>query len=284
MPDDDKELFEDAIGAREQKPEPAPEPEREEPGTLEAEPSVEPDEPEAEGDPQEPEPEEQPAQEPDHRIPLPEYLATRERAQKAERERERLEQELAQMRQQAQQKPREVPEIWDNPGGFVQAQLDPVQQAIEAAHQKSEQNFQRMSKVMAVQTHGQETVDAAFDALREAMSTSPTAQFDYQRIMASDHPFGELVNWHKQQEATREFGSDPQAYRQKLQEALLNDPEFRKQAMETWNAQARGNPSERPQSKTQLPPSLSRTPAAKADKATPAQSDAELLNEALGSR
>jgi hypothetical protein len=48
----------------------------------------------------------------------------------------------------------------------------------------------------------------------------------------------EAVNWHSSRQIISEVGSDPAAYRQKLREQLLQDPEFRKEAMGAWQQQA----------------------------------------------
>jgi len=163
-------------------------------------------------------------------VPQQALHASRER-EKAERERaDRLEREMAELRgsvqtltqQRQQPHPPSEPEkstdlFWEDPNKFVASAISPVQQQIQQQHE-------RTSKLLAVQTHGREVVDAAYQALGQALRTDPTAHADYQRIMAADHPYDELVAWNKRRVAQAEIG-DPAAYREKLRAEIIAEME-----------------------------------------------------------
>jgi hypothetical protein len=58
------------------------------------------------------------------------------------------------------------------------------------------------------------------------------------RMQASRDPGETLIEWHREAKAKAEVGTDLAAYKQKLREEALKDPEFRKAAMEAWRDQA----------------------------------------------
>jgi hypothetical protein len=75
--------------------------------------------------------------------------------------------------------------------------------------------------MQAIDKHGQETVDAAFNELAQLRTKGdPSFAADYQRIMSSPHPYGTLVEWHRKRQAVAEIGDDPAAYKEKLEAEL----------------------------------------------------------------
>jgi hypothetical protein len=80
---------------------------------------------------------------------------------------------------------------------------------------------EQVSQMMAIEKHGSEKVEAAYQALANAIGSDPQVQDAYRRIMAAPHPYGELVAWHEQQQVLSEIGSDPKAYRERLRAELL---------------------------------------------------------------
>lgn len=62
-----------------------------------------------------------------------------------------------------------------------------------------------MSKEFTRAQHGNEVVDAAYDALKEIVSTEP---YIYQRIMNARDPWAEMVKWHQQHSLMSKIG-DP---------------------------------------------------------------------------
>lgn len=195
----------------------------------------------------------------------------KDRADKAEADAAELRRQLAELtgkvdvlsRQQparpaqAQEQPKPK-EFWEDPDSFLAQRLSPLEQSI----QRQRESFSRM---MAVSQHGSEKVSAAYKAMADALATSPqTAVHEYRRIMATDHPYDELVNWHSRSQTLARIGNDPDAWLKTQLQEMLKDPakqaEILKQIQSsappaTTVAPARSAPS------TQVPPTLSRLPA-----------------------
>lgn len=74
-------------------------------------------------------------------------------------------------------------------------------------------------------------------------------------MQQSRDPGETLIQWHREQKTRAEVGTDLTAYKAKLREEALKDPEFRKAAMEAWQAEAQPLVNGRP--RVELPPSLS---------------------------
>jgi hypothetical protein len=156
----------------------------------------------------------------------------RERATAIEREVADLRQQQMQllqqmaMRQQPQQpaEPPPPPPDWfqdpdqafrHNFGQYLGQAISPLQQAIV-------QQREQFSQMMAVEKYGVDAVQQAEAELAQYAQSSPQqARYDWQRIMAAPHPYGELMNWHKQRTTLNRVGGDPDAYiEQELQRRL----------------------------------------------------------------
>lgn len=162
-------------------------------------------------------------------------------------------------------------EFWDDPEGFVRG-------IISSGAQDSGRVLRDVSQLMAEQQFGADTVQAAGEALKQQLQSNPSAQFEYQRIMASRHPYAELVNWHKQHQALTEIGNDPAAYRTRIIEEALKDPAVQQRVLEA----ARGSAQpviEPPRSAVPSMPSIRNVGTAAAATGQPEQqSDAELFD------
>lgn len=178
-------------------------------------------EPQTETQPEQPDPEPKG----DGKVPHQALHASRERERQARDEAQALRDQVQRLEGMMQamaargtepQKPTEQPkpvDFWEDPQAFIQSALTPFQQQI-AAQQEA------VSRTSAVAEHGAETVDKAFAAMRDAMASEPRAQADYQRIMQSPHPYGELVAWDRNRRALTEIG-DPAAYRERMRQELM---------------------------------------------------------------
>jgi hypothetical protein len=178
--------------------------------------------------PEQPPVPETPAQEqrpPDGFIPIQALDARlakeRERADAALRQQaEQFQRQLAAFQQP--QKPAErakQPEFFENPDAAVDFRL---KGAIEPLQQGQQQIVENFSRMMASDKFGEDTVQAALAEMTNRVQANPQGmRFDYQRIMSSPHPYGELVKWHKAQTALSEIGDDPKAFREKLRAELL---------------------------------------------------------------
>lgn len=175
---------------------------------------------EAAAAPQEPAVKPVEAQQDAHRVPLRELLDERDRRQALERQIEAMKAQLP--------KPEaaKAPEFWEKP---VESVDHRVAAAIEPLQQALVQQQEAFSRARAEDKFGADAVTDAFNALQSRFAAGdPSARFDHQRIMSAPHPYGALVEWHRQQKAISEFGVDPDAYREKL----LSDPAFLAKALE----------------------------------------------------
>lgn len=212
-----------------------------------------------------------------HHVPLSEYLSEREkrqaferRAEEAERERQRYERELAQARQPRREPP-PPPNVLDDPDGFAshvrqQLRAEMVRERIGVSFEDAKEQ------------HG-EAFDKAFAALRSRYEDGDTRLRD--EIVNAPNPGRALMRWHRQQEALREIGDDPTAYRTKLRQELLSDEAFRKEAMAAWGAPAAGQ-TDRP-NVTGLP-SVNGATGARSGAAGADSSDARVVFQSIAGR
>lgn len=114
------------------------------------------------------------------------------RAETAERRAQELERHFQQQQQAAAQQ---------DPRIAAQQQQDYMVQMAQNARLDA-------SEINARGSHGDETVDAALQALQ----ASPEGKAAYQTIMSTKHPWDAMVKWHKKQETFAKIGDDPDAF------------------------------------------------------------------------
>jgi len=153
-------------------------------------------------------------------VPLSELLS--ERKQRQEKERLHIEAEArakayeAQI-QQLMQQPRqhyqpppqeqqvEVPDPYTDPQGWAQHLQNQFQRQML-------ENRAAMSRTMAVRQYGAEAVQAALSVVPNEVANRFYAN--------SPDPFGDLMDWHKEQQVRKEVGTDLEAYKKKLEEEV----------------------------------------------------------------
>lgn len=237
---------------------------------------------EAEGEPEISEQQDEQSSE-EGKVPLAALHEARQREREAKQATEALQQQLAtlqgqmqvlmQQRQQPQtpQEPKQAPDFWENPDEYLKHQLDPVQQQIQ-------QQREQFSMTLAIDKHGKETVEGAYQAMGQAMQMGdPTARAAYEAIMASPHPYGALVDWHKAQETQRTIGNDPQKWFEQELEKRLSDPAEQAKFLERIRGTAQGNVGSQPQ--TSLPKSLAKVPGGTTSEGD--MSDSALFSQAM---
>lgn len=131
-----------------------------------------------------------------------------------------------------------APDFWEDPDSYVTSKLTPVQRQLV-------QQREQFSQLLAVEKHGAEKVSTAFAALKSAMERDPQSRADYQRIMNSQHPYGELVAWHERKAAMAEIGDDPASYRERLKAEILAEMQ-----------QQQGTPAAAPSAQPVMPSNL----------------------------
>lgn len=125
--------------------------------------------------------------------------------------------------QQQQQPEQQVPDFFENPEGAVGAIVNAaIEKAINPVTSHVRNVTEATSRRLAVSEHGPEAVQGAYQAIEQKLATNdPRAWAQYQAIMQSGDPWGELVNWHKRETAMAEIGNDPAAFRAKIEAEVL---------------------------------------------------------------
>jgi hypothetical protein len=148
------------------------------------------------------------------------------------------------------------PDMFENPDGFVE---HGVRQAVDPVKSELQATREFYSRKDAIREHGQEAVKAAYDALAQGLNNrDPEAVATYQRAMSSMDPYGDIVTWHQQRAVYSQIGKDPNAWFEKTLADKLSDPTFAGSILQ--KIQQTSNPQRT--NIVQLPPSLSRVPAA----------------------
>lgn len=195
-----------------------------------------------------PKPTDKPA-EPDAPIPPGRLREESELRRRAERERDELQRRMdallvRQPPQPAQPQPKT--DLFENPDGFVDQRIEP---RLARMQNEFQNRLEEMSRLHAIDRHGEEKVQAAYQALAQGMQRGdPEVAAAYQRVMASADPYGAIVRWHQQGETMRTIGGDLEAYRKRIIEEAMNDPEVQKQFLQNARGQASaaGNTVARP--------------------------------------
>jgi len=105
-----------------------------------------------------------------------------------------------------QAKPKEpekpAPQFWDSPDEYVQHSITPVQQALQK--ELAETRYV-LSRNVAIASFGEETVNAADEALTQAVQSGQlNGQAVRQQLEQSRDPVGDVVRWHKNSPAMKE--------------------------------------------------------------------------------
>lgn len=124
-----------------------------------------------------------------------------------------------------------APDFYADPQAAVQHQVAPIRSEIDNVRLN-------MSEEMAIQTHGEDKVKAAFQALTE----SQDGMAAHQSIMQSRSPYHALVDWHQKQVAVQDIG-DPDAYREKVRGEIRAELEAEMVAKQAKDAAAQVAPS-----------------------------------------
>lgn len=197
-------------------------------------------------EPAKPAPAEQATQQQEAAVPSGRFREEAEARRKAESERDDLRRRLdeAYSRQAPPPNKTEPPkrsDMFEAPSAFVQEEvkplLDPVTQQVSAIRE-------HYSLQNAITRHGDEKVSAARKALESAMGARDSDAWSaYNRAMNSIDPYGEIMRWHTGKEVLSTVGPDLDAYRQKLLDEALKDPEFQKKVFDAARGQAASNGS-----------------------------------------
>jgi len=172
----------------------------------------------------------------------------------------RWQRQFEHMQRQAQPKPEPapVPDLFENPNGFVE---HGVRQYVDPIKSEVQQMREFYSRRDAERDHGADKVRAAYDWIASGIAQrDPDVVMAYNRAMQSPHPFDVLVTAHQQRVVHQTIGNDPNAWFEKeLERRMSGDPQFAakfQQARQASSAQPQGGI-------TKLPPSLRSVPSAR---------------------
>ena len=187
---------------------------------------------------------------------------------RAEQELVLLRRQLQQLEQQLPREPEEQPDVLVEPERFAQS----IEQRIQT---QFERRFVNASMGRAHRQYGDDFANAY---------RSLTQQDDYtrERILQADDPGEAMMDWHRAHSALVQLRTDPDGLRRQIAQELLDDPGFRKHAIETWRGQAAGQGNSRRPANVAGLPSLNRATSAKRDDASlTADDDAEFFRKTL---
>jgi len=220
------------------------------------------------------------------RVPSGEYRKVAERARAAEAERDALREQIAKsngdksladrldlaMREinDLKRAPREapkpadppkvetVPDIFEDPKGFVEHLTKGFQTQLNQRDAKLEENRVETSMAIAHAFH-KDTFEGAFRAL-STLPINPENSSVVQRIYRSPNPGEALIAWHRRNETLARVGDDPAKYEENIRraerEALMKDPEFKKQLIAEFRGDAERGDNGQPRTTTRLPRTL----------------------------
>ena len=225
------------------------------PETPPAEPTPPPAEPPAPAEPpkEPPAPEPPPAAAEPPQVP-PWRLREESEARRLAEDRARvLEERLQQIATHLQQQQKQ-PDFFENPD---QATQTLIMRTLQPYADETRKTLMHMSKMVAEARHGSDKVDSAEQAFLKAREEQVLDTADYERVVQAPNRYDAVVKWHKRQSVLSSVGDDPAAWFDKQLEAKMADPKFQATLLERVRTSAASKPGA-----VQLPPSLSRAPAA----------------------
>jgi hypothetical protein len=179
-----------------------------------------------------------------------------EERRQAQAERDQLRAELIRLQTMAQRQ-QQQPQPQEQQQQEIDPLLDPQGFANRLRNEFAEQlRVERlnMSLAMSHQRHG-EKFEKAYEALVLEGQRGNRQIID--QLTRQGNPGEAIVRWYGERELLRETNGDLNAFKAKVREELLKDPEFLKQAAQARSQGAQQQPG-RPNNITRLPPSLSR--------------------------
>lgn len=155
-----------------------------------------------------------------------------------------------QQRQQPQQEQPAKPDMWSDPEAWAADREAQLEQRVVARYVES-------SLVRAQKAHGEE-FSAAYKAATSLNTGDPQARALIQSIYNSPDPGEALMEWHEGLSITQAIraAGGPAAYREKLRQEIMSDPETRRQTIDGARREAERGDGGRPRTITRLPKSL----------------------------
>jgi hypothetical protein len=218
----------------------------------------------------------------------------REAREAAERKAEEAVRESYAVRQQLQdmqrrlaelQKPKQEPvDFFANPEAAIAQHISPIEERFAQLQSKLLLNS---SRAMAVAIHGAAAVQEMEAAVEKATRENhQELSLLAAQMRASDDPVHVAMQWHKRTKLWETTGGDPDAYKKRVLEDAMKDPEFQAKVLAAARGQAEATPTARPN--VQLPPSLNKATGAGLTNSDPSEeadmTDRGLFKYAMGNR
>jgi len=151
------------------------------------------------------------------------------------RERDQLAYEQQEFRRRLAQleKPAEQPQEPDpllDPRGY--------REFMEKRFEERLTNERREMSLQSARRVYRDEFDQAYEAAKQLVDPALKA-----RMQHSADPGETLIGWFRELKMRAEIGNDVGAYRKKVSDEMLKDPEFRKRAMEAWRTEAQAAPT-----------------------------------------
>lgn len=169
-----------------------------------------------------------------------------------------------------------VDRVLSDPTGFVREEAKTL---VDPFDQRMSQLTEFYSQRDAIRDHGREKVAEAFQALdRAANNGDPDAIATVSRVRQSLDPYGDIVRWHQNAATLAETKGDLAAYRQRVLDEAMKDPDYVRKVVEASRQAAHqaGNVVTRPT--VSAPPSLNKVGSAALPENMEDVSDAELFS------
>jgi hypothetical protein len=161
--------------------------------------------------------------------------------------------------------PAEVPDIFENPKGFVEHLQNGFKQQLDGVTRQMRETQVATSFELAEVRH-KDAFPKAMDAIGKLNPQNPQDRQIVQGIYNSPNPGEALVSWHRRNETLARVGNNPDEFeariREETRQTLLKDPEFRKQLIAELRGDAQTGDNGSPRHTTRLPPSVKRAPGA----------------------
>jgi hypothetical protein len=191
-----------------------------------------------------------------HNVPLAELLKERDARQRLEAHASELTRAVMDLQRrldpQQPQQPQGPETIFDDPRAYLdQHVMQPLRQEGQMYMMKIKDD---VSRTQANMQFGEQEVNAALQDMGRIRQT-PQGNFIFQQIMSSGHPYGQLVQWHRQARAQAAIGANPQAWLRKQQQAWAENAKVQDYVLQL-RAKRLGAQKATPPN-VQLPPSLS---------------------------
>jgi hypothetical protein len=163
------------------------------------------------------------------------------------------------------------PDMFTDPDGYEKWVLDQARtNATSEAANVFTQRFVEASMADAHDAHGAEFEKAYEDltginpvtqqVVRQVDRNDPVIKAEVARVLSAPNPGRALMTRYRQQATLREVGTDPAKYQERIRtetrDALMKDPEFRKEILASLRSEAAQADNGRPRTVTRFPKTL----------------------------